>query len=72
VTVSSSNGHALDVDRIDEHGAGCCPLCGDIVRGEVGTLVSYWHPVEVCRDRLASQLESARRRLALHGETFPR
>jgi len=56
-------GGALDGD-----GAGTCAACGLRVIGEPGCLLTYWHPVEACRDHLARQLRDARRLLALHGE----
>jgi hypothetical protein len=62
VSVSSSNGHALDAG-----GYGDCPLCGTHVRGEPGTLLTYWHTVESCRDALVVRLRAAEGRLRYHG-----
>lgn len=56
--------------RLDAGGHGTCPMCGAPVVGEPGTLLTYWHPVEVCRDRLASRLRYATKLLAYHGLTY--
>lgn len=58
--------------RLDAGGHGTCPLCGASVRGEAGTLVSYWHTVEACRDRLAALLRATEARLRVHGVSVPR
>lgn len=56
---------------LDGEGAGTCAACGLRVIGEPRTLLTYWHPVEVCRDRLASQARAMRHALALHGVEVP-
>lgn len=58
--------------RLDAGGHGTCPMCGAPVVGEPGTLLTYWHPVETCRDRLVALLRSARARLEYHGVSVPR
>ena len=55
---------------LDGEGAGTCAACGLRVIGEPSTLLTYWHPVEVCRDRLASRLRYATKLLAFHGLTY--
>lgn len=52
-----------DPHYTDHEGRGMCPLCDADVIGEPGTLVSYWHPVEACRDRLAAQRRDLQRQL---------
>ena len=47
-----------DPHYIDAFGRGCCPLCRGSVIGEPETLVSYWHPIEVCRDALVVRLRA--------------
>jgi hypothetical protein len=44
-------------------GRGRCPVCDADVDGEPGSLVSYWHPVEDCRDVLATRLRDMQRQL---------
>ena len=56
---------------LDGEGAGTCAACGLRVIGEPGCLLTYWHPVEACRDRLASQARAMRHALALHGLEVP-
>ena len=58
--------------RLDADGVGDCPTCGLVVRGEPGTLVSYGHPVEACRDRLVVLLRATEARLRVHGVSTPR
>jgi len=50
---------------LDTDGAGRCPLCGSLVRGEPHTLLTYWHPVEACRDRLVVALREREDRIAV-------
>lgn len=58
--------------RLDADGVGDCPMCGLVVRGEPGTLISYWHTVEACRDRLVVLLRATEARLRVHGVSVPR
>ena len=50
--------------QLDEMGCGACPLCATVVRGEHGTFINYWHPVEVCRDALVIRVRDLERRLS--------
>ena len=56
---------------LDGNGAGTCAACGLRVIGEPGCLLTYWHPVEACRDHLARQARAMRHALALHGVEVP-